>query len=168
MGNDSPICRKSPCFRLFLDDSCVSSKDKMNNVDVQKTRGKTKLVGSLFLGILVLLSVWISVAYFHVAYLEDYIANIIKPTGSLLRVTLIAALGGFIMSIPILRSLSRKDRTPQAKMKPIPQYRKQQVHPLFMTSRPARDTNFVIRKTKNRGKISRNRDGERLPPSYQE
>jgi len=140
----------------------------MNSTDVQKTRGKTKLVGSLFLGILVLLSVWISVAYFHVAYLEDYIANIIKPTGSLLRVTLIAALGGFIMSIPILRSLSRKDRTPQAKVQPIPQYRKQQIHPLFMTSRPARDTNFVIRKTKNRGKISRNRDGERLPPSNQE
>src|SRR2546428_13077680 len=102
MGNDSPICRKSPCFRLFLDDSCVSSKDKMNNVDVQKTRGKTKLVGSLVLGILVLLSVWISVAYFHFSYLDDYISNIIKFTVSLPRVTLIAATGGCSMSTPTL------------------------------------------------------------------
>jgi hypothetical protein len=38
-------------------------------------------------------------------------------------------------------------------------------HPLMMTQRPARDTKFVIRKTRNRGKISRNRMGERLPPS---
>src|SRR2546427_11397634 len=102
MGNDSPICRKSPCFRLFLDDSCVSSKDKMNNVDVQKTRGKTKLIGSLFFAILVLLSVWVSVAYFHVAYLEDYTPNIIKPTFPRISVTLITRLGAIIMSLPIL------------------------------------------------------------------
>src|SRR2546422_10696617 len=157
--------RNSPCFRLFLDDSCMSNNDRMNNTDAQKTRGKTKLVGSLFLGILVLLSAWISVAYFHAAYLQEYITNIIKPTSSLLRVTLIAAFGGFILSIPILRTLSRKDKTPQGKEQPIIQYQNPQIHPLFMTSRPARDTNFVIRKTKNRGKISRNRAGERLPPS---
>src|SRR5439155_18982357 len=61
---------------------------------------------------------------------------------------------------PILRSLSPKDGTSNVKVEPIPQYRNPRVHPLFMTPRPARDTNFVIRKTKNRGRISRNCAGE--------
>ncbi len=40
------------------------------------------------------------------------------------------------------------------------------VHPLLMTQRPARDTKFVIRKTNKPGRISRNRMGERLPPTF--
>jgi len=157
-----------PCFKLFSADSGMSNKDRMNSTDSQKAHGHSKLVGSLVLGIIVLLSAWSAVAYFHVASLREYVTNIIKPADSLLRITLIVAFGGFISSIPILRSLSRKDKTPQVKVQPIPQYRSPQVHPLFMTSRPARDTSFVIRKTKNRGRISRNRAGERLPPSRPE
>jgi hypothetical protein len=140
----------------------------MKSTHSQKAHGHSKLLGSLVLGIIVLLSVWSAVAYFHVAFLQEYITNIIKPADSLLRITLIVTFGGFISSIPIVRSLSRKDKTPQVKVQPIPQYRGPIVHPLFMTSRPARDTSFVVRKTKNRGRISRNRDGERLPPSYPE
>jgi len=120
------------------------------------------------LGIMVILSAWFAVAYFHIAYLERYIVDSINPNGSILRVTLIATLGGFILSVPILRSLSRREKTSQVRVQPIPQIRSPRVHPLFTTSRPARDTNFVIRKIKNRGRISRNRAGERLPPSYQE
>jgi len=40
------------------------------------------------------------------------------------------------------------------------------LHPLMRTQRPSRDSKFVIRKTRNPGRISRNRMGERLPPSY--
>jgi len=145
----------------------VANNDKTRNNESQKTSGNAKLVGSLLLVIIALLSAWIAVAHFHIALLLGYITSIITPNGSVLRVTLIAAFGGFILSIPILRSLSLKDRTSNVKVEPIPQYRNPRVHPLFMTSRPARDTNFVIRKTKNRGRISRNRAGERLPPSDQ-
>ena len=145
----------------------MANNDKTHNNESQKTSGNAKLVGSLLLVITVLLSAWIAVAHFHIALLQGYITSIITPNGSVLRVTLIAAFGGFILSIPILRSLSPKDRTSNVKVEPIPQYRNPRVHPLFMTSRPARDTNFVIRKTKNRGRISRNRAGERLPPSDQ-
>jgi hypothetical protein len=140
----------------------------MENNDSQKTSGNAKLVGALLLVIIVLLSAWIAIAYYHLAYLQGYITGIITPNGSLLRVTLIAAFGGFILSIPIFRSLLRKDKPSRVEVQPMHQHRSPRVHPLFMTSRPARDANFVIRKTKNRGRISRNRDGERLPPSYQE
>jgi hypothetical protein len=140
----------------------------MHNNESQKTRGNAKPVGSLLLVIVVVLSAWIGVAYFHIAFLQGYITSIITPNGSVLRVTLIAAFGGFILSIPIFRSLSRKDKTSHVEVQPMQQYRSPRAHPLFMTSRPARDANFVIRKTKNRGRISRNRAGERLPPSYQE
>jgi len=146
----------------------MSNEDRMNNTDPQKTRGHSKQVGLVLLGVIVLLLSWIAVTYFHVAYLLGYLTGIFTPNGSILRVTLIAALGGFILSIPIFRSLLREDKTSQVRVQPIPQYRSPKAHPLFMTSRPARDANFVIRKTKNRGRISGNRAGERLPPSYQE
>src|SRR5437588_10134444 len=137
----------------------------MQNNDSRKHRGNAKLVGSLLLVITVLLSAWIAVAHFHLALLQGYITSIITPNGSVLRVTLIAAFGGFILSIPILRSLSLKHRTSNVKIEPIPQYRDPRLHPLFMTSRPARETNFVIRQRKNRGRNSSNRAGDELPPS---
>ena len=145
----------------------MSNSDTMNDTDSRKTRGNARLVGTVFLGIVVLLSAWFALAYFHLAYLQRYIVDSINPNGSILRVMLIATLGGFILSVPILRSLSGRERISQVKLQPVPQFRNPKVHPLFTTSRPARDTNFIIRKTKNRGRISRNRAGERLPPSDQ-
>jgi hypothetical protein len=146
----------------------VSNSAEMQDNESQKSSGSAKLVGSTLLVIIALISAWIAIAYFHVAYLQGYITGIITPNGSVLRITLIAAFGGFILSIPILRSLSRKGKASQVKIEPVPQFRNPQVHPLFTTPRPARDANFVIRKTRNRGRISRNRAGERLPPTYQE
>jgi hypothetical protein len=146
----------------------MSNNDAMRNSDSEKTGGSAKLVSLLLLGSFLLLSAWIAIAYFHVAYLQGYITGVVTPNGSVLRVTLISAFGGFLLSIPILRSLSRKDKPSRIEVQPMHQNRSPRDHPLFMTSRPARDTNFVIRKTKNRGRISRNRAGERLPPTYQE
>ena len=146
----------------------MTNTDTMNDTDSRKTRRKAKLVGIVFLGIMVILSAWFAVSYFHIAYLQRYIVDTISPNGSILRVMLIATLGGFILSVPILRSLSRREKTSQVKVQPVPEFRSPRVHPLFTTSRPSRDTNFVIRKTRNRGRISRNRAGERIPPSYQE
>ncbi len=146
----------------------MSNTDTVNDTDSRKTRRNAKLVGIVFLGIMVILSAWFAVSYFHIAYLQRYIVDTINPNGSILRVMLIATLGGFILSVPILRSLSRREKTSQVKVQLVPEFRSPRVHPLFTTSRPSRDTNFVIRKTRNRGRISRNRAGERIPPSYQE
>ncbi len=146
----------------------MSNTDTTNDTDSRKTRRNAKLVGIVFLGIIVILSAWFAVSYFHIAYLQRYIVDTINPNGSILRVMLIATLGGFILSVPILRSFSRREKTSQVKVQPVPEFRSPRVHPLFTTSRPSRDTNFVIRKTRNRGRISRNRAGERIPPSYQE
>src|SRR5437660_11253907 len=121
----------------------------MQNNDSRKHRGNAKLVGSLLLVITVLLSAWIAVAHFHIALLQGYITSIITPNGSVLRVTLIAAFGGFVLSIPILRSLSLEDSTSNVKVEPIPHYPNPKVPALFMTSSTARDTNFVIRQKKN-------------------
>jgi hypothetical protein len=146
----------------------MSNNDDTADINSRKTRANAKPVGLLSLGILTVLAVWIAAAYLHVLKLQEYIADFIPPNGSILRIPLIAAFGGMVLSIPILRRLSCRDKTSQVKPQPIPQHLSSGVHPLFMTSRPARDTNFVIRKTKNRGRISRNRAGERLPPSIQE
>ncbi|HVH14363.1 MAG TPA: hypothetical protein VNA15_01420 [Candidatus Angelobacter sp.] len=146
----------------------MSNKDNVNNDSYLKTRGYAKGVGSLFSGIVVLLVAWILIAYFHDTLLQEYIARIIIPARSILGVTLIMAFGGFILSIPVLRSLSRREKASQISVEATPRCPRQRAHPLFMTLRPARDANFMIRKTSNRGRISRNRAGERLPPSYQE
>src|SRR5207253_7608790 len=114
----------------------MSDSDTMNDTDYRKTRRSAKLVGTVFLGIVVILSAWFALAYFHVAYLQRYILDSINPNGSILRVILIATLGGFILSVPILRSLSRNEKTSQVKVQPVPGFRSPRVHPLFTTSRP--------------------------------
>lgn len=79
-----------------------------------------------------------------------------------------AVLTGLAGSLLLTRRLSRPSKNAQAsplKMTPIIFGTAKVVHPLLMTQRPARDTKFVIRKTQNPGRISRNRMGERLPPS---
>jgi hypothetical protein len=82
---------------------------------------------------------------------------------SIFRVTLIVGFGGSLFSIPFILRRGRDQEVPANPVeisKPSPNKR---VHPLLMTQRPSRDTKFVIRKTRKRGKISRNRGGERLP-----
>ena len=64
------------------------------------------------------------------------------------------------------RRRGKKDKLRPPKMAIMTFGNQKNAHPLMDTSRPARDTNFVIRKTRNRGRISRNRMGERLPPTF--
>jgi hypothetical protein len=79
----------------------------------------------------------------------------------------LAGLAGLITSLFLQRRRrSRKANAKRPKMIPMNFGNENPVHPLMMTQRPARDTKFVIRKTRNPGRISRNRMGERLPPSY--
>ena len=146
----------------------MSNNDTVTNKSHSKTRGYAKGAAFLFSVIVALLVAWVFVSYFRVTLLQEYVSRIIVPARSILGVTLIMAFGGFVLSIPVLRSFSHREKASQTTAEATRQYRSPRTHPLFMIPRPARDANFVIRKTSSRGRISRNHAGERLPPSYQE
>ena len=83
---------------------------------------------------------------------------------SMFRISIIVGFGGTLLSIPLLRRRGR-NRDVQPRIVSPESIRHQRMHPLMLTPRPSRDSQFVIRKTKNKGRIARNRDGERLPPT---
>jgi len=117
---------------------------------------------------LVLLSGWTFVKYFHYASFQGYIVEGIKLSLSTFQIEIaLAGLTGLLASLLIQsRRHSRKTKASPLKMIPLTFGDGKPVHPLMMTQRPARDTKFVIRKTRKPGRISRNRMGERLPPTY--
>jgi hypothetical protein len=116
----------------------------------------------------VLFSTWTLLKYFHYASLQGYIQEGVELSLSNFQIEIaLAGLTGLLASLVLQgRRHSRKAKANPLKMTPMSFGTVKPVHPLMMTPRPARDTKFVIRKTRNRGRISRNRMGERLPPSY--
>ncbi|SRR6266487_5095848 len=116
----------------------------------------------------ILFSGWTLLKYFRYASLPGYIQAGIKLSISNLQIEIaLAGLTGLLTSVFLQsRRRSRKTKTSQMKMTPMTFGSARPLHPLMMTQRPARDTKFVIRKTRNPGRISRNRMGERLAPSY--
>ena len=115
-----------------------------------------------------LFSSWTLLKYLHYAPLQGYIQEGIKLSLSNFQIEIaLAGLTGLLASIFLqARRRSRKVRTRALKMTAMSFGAGKPAHPLLMTQRPARDTRFVFRKTRNPGRISRNRMGERLPPSY--
>lgn len=116
----------------------------------------------------ILFSGWIVLGYTHYSYLQGYVSNIISASLSTIRLALIVCFGGTLLSIPFLARRPHRRQGPKPPSLPLSLQRSTRVHPLMLTPRPARDSSFVIRKTTNRGRISRNRNGERLPPSNPE
>jgi hypothetical protein len=116
----------------------------------------------------ILFADWTLLKYLHYASLLGYIQAGIKLSVSNFQIEIaLAGLTGLLTSLFIGgRRRTRKTKARQLKMTPMSFGSGEPAHPLMMTQRPARDTKFVIRKTRNRGRISRNRMGERLPPSY--
>ena len=135
-------------------------------------RGRTPaitktLVLTLFVSA-VIFSSWTLLKSFRYASLQGYIHAGIELSLSNFQIEIaLAGLTGLLGSLFLQgRRRSRKAKASPLKMTPMSFGTKTPVHPLMMIQRPARDTKFVIRKTRNRGRISRNRMGERLPPSY--
>jgi hypothetical protein len=125
------------------------------------------LLITFFLSTILLLG-WSLLKYLRPGSLQGYIQESIKLSLSNLQIEIaFAGLMGLITSV-FLRRRRRSKRANSKKPRMIPMSFGDQkpVHPLMMRQRPARDTSFVIRKTRNRGRISRNRMGERLPPSH--
>jgi hypothetical protein len=116
----------------------------------------------------ILFAGWTLLKYLHYASLLGYIQAGIKLSISNTQIEIaLAGLTGLLTSLFIGgRRRTRKTKARQLKMTPMSFGSGEPAHPLMMTQRPARDTKFVIRRTRNRGRISRNRMGERLPPSY--
>jgi hypothetical protein len=119
---------------------------------------------------LVLLSGWTLVKYLHYASLQGYIVEGVKLSLSTFQIEIaLAGLTGLLASLLIQsRRSSRKTKLGPGplKMTALSFGTVKPIHPLMMTQRPARDTKFVIRKTRKPGRISRNRMGQRLPPTY--
>ncbi len=123
---------------------------------------------SFFCALIFLIVAGTAVEYARSATFQNLLINFLQAQTSMLHVTLIAFFGGSLMSIPLLRRRNRKSRVPKTALSTSAAGRIVRVHPLMMTSRPSRDSSFVIRKTKKRGRISRNRAGERLPATHPE
>ena len=134
-----------------------------------RTRVVIKTITLTLFAALVLLSGWTLLKYFHYSFLQGYIMNGLKLSFSTFQIEIaLAGLTGLLGSLLIQsRRHSRKAvNTSPLKMTPLSFGTSKPVHSLMMTQRPARDTKFVIRKTRKPGRISRNRMGERLPPTY--
>jgi hypothetical protein len=116
----------------------------------------------------VLFSSWTLLKPLLSASLQGYIQEGIKLSVSNFQIEIaIAGLTGLLTSLFLQsRRRSGKTKASQLKMTPMTFGTAKPLHPLMMTQRPSRDSKFVIRKTRNPGRISRNRMGERLPPSY--
>lgn len=139
----------------------------------RKEHRHTKAVILLEFGIVLLLSGLILMEYLHNVYLQDYVHNTIASNASILQ---IAVPVGFVTIIASLILQRKRDaREVQAALRREEILRKinfapttlpvQNVpHQLFTIPRPARDSQFRIKKTRNKGKISRNRGGQRVPP----
>ena len=122
----------------------------------------------LFGTVLLILAAVIAVEYRMSQSFQNIVTNLVQTNLSMLRVTLLAGFGGSLMSIPLLRRRNRKRGVPKTTLGPPVEGRRANVHPLMLTPRPSRDSSFVVRKTKKRGRISRNRGGERLPATIPE
>ena len=115
-----------------------------------------------------LFSSWTLLKTLLSASLQGYLQEGIKLSFSNFQIEIaLTGLTGLLTSLFLQgRRRSRKTKASRLKMTPMTFGSGKPAHPLMMTQRPARDTKFVIRKTRNRGRISRNRMGERLAPSY--
>ena len=144
------------------------AKNTPANLQRGRTRVVIKTITFTLSVSLILLSGWTLAKYLHFASLQGFIAEGIKLSLSTFQIEIaLAGLTGLLASLVIQsRRHSRKTKAGPLKMTPLTFGNRKPVHPLMMTQRPARDTKFVIRKTRKPGRLSRNRMGERLPPTY--
>jgi hypothetical protein len=117
-----------------------------------------------------LYSGWRLLQFPYYPLVSGYIQRAIDLNLSSLQIGIASAgLFGLVGSLLLTRKRSRPSRKTKAtplKMTRMTFGTPKTGHALLKTPRPARDTRFVVRKTRNPGRISRNRMGERLPPSY--
>jgi hypothetical protein len=141
-------------------------RDQSDSAQKSVRRSQSILATMLFL-----FATLILVSFGHSLNIIGYTDIVVAWIGSnlsMFRVTLIVGFGGSLLSLPFLR---RRGHSQDVLVRPVeshPTKLQTGVHPLLLVPRPSGDSRFVIRKTKKRGRIARNRAGERLPPTTQE
>jgi hypothetical protein len=142
-----------------------------NRNESHSSRKSRHTVGSIIAIILLLFACWVLVTRVHSLNFTNYASTAIPwilSNLSMFRLTLIVGFGGSLLSIPFLQRRGHDNAVPVQPIGPEPAISQKKVHPLMLVSRPSRDSRFVIRKTMKRGRIARNRAGERLPPTMKE
>jgi hypothetical protein len=144
----------------------------VENTPSEPGRGRTKIflktVGYTILFFGIIFSVWTGLKYLQYPSLQGLLRESTQLGLSNFQIEIASAgLVGLLATVFVQRRRrTKKKKLRPLKMTPMVFGTEKNVHPLMKTQRPARDTNFAIRKTRNSGRISRNRMGERLPPSY--
>jgi len=145
-----------------------------NNASQTQSRKHGRATAFLEFVLVAILSGSIFYEYLHNAFVQSYVRNAIESNAPILQFALpvgVAAIGGSIflqrrrdareaqaaiLREQILTNMRFGDAVlPHAETLPH--------HPIVF-ERPARDNSFVIRKTTKKGRLSRIREAERLPP----
>jgi hypothetical protein len=146
----------------------MTNQDRSESHSSRKSKSS---VGSFIAIIFFLFAAWALITRVHslnfTSYAGTAMAWIISSL-SVFRVTLIVGFGGSLLSIPFLRRRGHDRAIPVQSIDPNVAIGQKKVHPLLLVSRPSRDSRFIVRKTRKRGRIARNRAGERLPPTLKE
>ncbi len=138
-----------------------------------RTPRHTKTVMLLEFVVVTFLSGWIVLEYLHNVFLQDYVRTTIDSNASILQFAVPIGLTVILSSLYLQRkrsaheaqaALKREEILRKINFIPVTRPTQQVPHQVFAIPRPARDTKFRIQKTRSRGKISRNRAGQRIPP----
>lgn len=159
--------RWASSFFFTGEDVRLSGYKRYDSSMVKKSGHKVTVV--LGLVVMVLLA-WQVLDYARNSSLISLASSVVdwlRLNLSMWRITVIVGFGGTLLSIPFMRRRGRNRDAPEQAVVPE-SIQHSTVHPLMLTPRPSRDPQFVVRKTKKRGRIARNRDGERLPPTQPE
>jgi hypothetical protein len=143
----------------------MTNRDRSESHSSRKSKRR---IGSFIAIIFFLFTAWILISRVHSLNFTSYAGTAIpwiSSSLSVFRVTLIVGFGGSLLSIPFLRRRGHDRAIPVRSIDPNPAIGQRKIHPLLLVSRPSRDPRFIIRKTRKRGRIARNRAGERLPPT---
>jgi hypothetical protein len=144
----------------------------VENTPSEPGRGRTKIllktVSYTVLFFSIIFSVWTGLKYLQYSSIQGLLRESAQLRLSNFQIEIASAgLMGLLATVFIQKKRrAKRNKLRPLKMTPMVFGTEKNVHPLMMTQRPARDTSFVIRKTRNPGRLSRNRMGERLPPSH--
>jgi hypothetical protein len=136
------------------------------------SQGKHSAKGGGFVkGLIVLLSAYVlllsgglGIDRLHNTVLPLIVRGAIESHTSFLQAAAAGGLAGLVSLVVFHRKRS-VSKAPLAVIRSRPMVFEEPeiVHPLFRTPRPSRDKKFIIRKTRKRGKMHRNRGGEKIP-----
>ena len=135
------------------------------------SQGKHSVKGGGFVkGLIVLFAAYVLLLWgglgierVHNTVLPLIVRNAIESHTSVLQAAAAGGLAGLVSLVVFHRKRSVRKAPPAViRSRPMVIEEPEIVHPLFQTPRTSRDKRFIIQKTRRRGRIYRNRDGEKI------